>query len=143
MTGFFEKVRLFFSERFRDINRQLLYAAIVLILYGIFLIFAASPGVAYRTNRETFYFINRQLIFLFPTVLVLFGTAFLSFKHIRRLSGLVLVASLVCMVYVVLFGTQIQGCIVVVFVVTFIGRHILLYYPAVLARRTVLVGIYS
>ena len=35
MTGFFEKVRLFFSERFRDINRQLLYAAIVLILYGI------------------------------------------------------------------------------------------------------------
>ncbi|MBO7243738.1 MAG: cell division protein FtsW [Alphaproteobacteria bacterium] len=109
MTGFLEKTRLFFSERFRDINRQLLYAAIVLILYGIFLIFAASPGVAYRTNRETFYFINRQLVFLFPTILVLFGAAFLSFKHIRRLSGLVLIASLVCMVYVVLFGTEIQG----------------------------------
>ena len=109
MGGFLEKIRLFFSERFRDINRQLLYSAVVLILYGIFLIFAASPGVAYRTNRETFYFINRQLIFLFPTVLVLFSTAFLSFKHIRRLSGLILIGSLVCMVYVVLFGTQIQG----------------------------------
>ena len=46
MGGFLEKIRLFFSERFRDINRQLLYSAVVLILYGIFLIFAASPGVA-------------------------------------------------------------------------------------------------
>ena len=109
MFALIEKTRLFFSERFRDINRQLLYAAIVLILYGVFLIFAASPGVAYRTNRETFYFINRQLIFLFPTVLVLFTTAFLSFQQIRRLSGVVLLGALACMVYVVLFGTEIQG----------------------------------
>lgn len=109
MLKLFEKTRSFIAERFRDINRQLLYAAAVLILYGIFLIFAASPGVAYRTNRETFYFINRQLVFLFPAIVVLFTTAFLSFQQIRRLSFLVLVGAVVCMVYVVLFGTEIQG----------------------------------
>ena len=109
MGRLFERMRSFIAERFRDINRQLLYAAAILILYGIFLIFAASPGVAYRTNRETFYFINRQLIFLVPSILVLFTTAFLSFQQIRRLSFCILVGSLVCMVYVVLFGTEIQG----------------------------------
>ena len=109
MLRFVEKTRSFISERFRDINRQLLYAAAILILYGVFLIFAASPGVAYRTNRETFYFINRQLIFLVPAIGVLFITAFLSFQQIRRLSFLVLLGALVCTVYVVLFGTEIQG----------------------------------
>ncbi len=109
MSRFVEQARSFITERFRDINRQLLYAAAILILYGIFLIFAASPGVAYRTNRETFYFINRQLVFLLPAIMVLFFTAFLSFQQIRRLSFLVLVGALFCMVYVVLFGTEIQG----------------------------------
>ena len=81
MAKLFNRARSFISERFRDINRQLLYGAAILILYGIFLIFAASPGVAYRTNRETFYFINRQLVFLFPAILVLFTTAFLLRKY--------------------------------------------------------------
>ena len=58
MRAYIERSRSFIAERFRDINRQLLYAGAVLVLYGVFLIFAASPGVAYRTNRETFYFIN-------------------------------------------------------------------------------------
>ena len=109
MRAYIERARSFIAERFRDINRQLLYAGAVLILYGVFLIFAASPGVAYRTNRETFYFINRQLVFLVPAIIVLFTMAFLSFQQIRRLSFVVLIASLVCMVYVVLFGTEIQG----------------------------------
>ena len=85
MSNLLARVRSFISERFRDINRQLLYAAAVLILYGIFLIFAASPGVAYRTNRETFYFINRQLVFLVPTIFVMFTTAFLSFQQISNI----------------------------------------------------------
>ena len=84
MRAYIERSRSFIAERFRDINRQLLYAGAVLVLYGVFLIFAASPGVAYRTNRETFYFINRQLVFLVPAIIVLFTMAFLSFQQIRK-----------------------------------------------------------
>ena len=36
MGRLFERMRSFIAERFRDINRQLLYAAAILILYGIF-----------------------------------------------------------------------------------------------------------
>lgn len=109
MSGYIDKVQTFLLDRYRSLDRGLLYGAFILILYGIFLIFAASPGVAERTNRETFYFINRQLVFLIPSVFVLFVTSFLSFQQIRRISGIVLIFSILCMIYVVLFGTEIQG----------------------------------
>lgn len=109
MSGYIDKVQTFLLDRYRSLDRGLLYGAFILILYGIFLIFAASPGVAERTNRETFYFINRQLVFLIPSIFVLFVTSFLSFQQIRRISGIVLILSILCMIYVVLFGTEIQG----------------------------------
>lgn len=109
MDSYFKKCRDFISNSYRSLDRGLLYGAFILILYGIFLIFAAGPGVSERTNRETFYFINRQLIFLVPAIGVMLVTAFLDSKLIRRISGVVLICSLVCMVYVVLFGTEIQG----------------------------------
>ena len=109
MQAFIKKYRHFLSDTYRSLDRGLLYSAFILILYGIFLIFAAGPGVAERTHRDTFYFIDRQLIFLVPAVFVLFATALFDFKLVRRISGLVLIGSLICMVYVVLFGTEIQG----------------------------------
>lgn len=107
--NYIDRVQTFLLDRYRSLDRWLLYGAFILILYGIFLIFAAGPGVAGRTNREAYYFINRQLIFLVPSIIVLFLTAFMSFKHIRRLAGIIFLGSVVCMVYVVLFGSEIQG----------------------------------
>ncbi|MBQ9090068.1 MAG: cell division protein FtsW [Alphaproteobacteria bacterium] len=109
MAKFIQKIQSFIIDNYRSLDRGLLYGAFVLILYGIFLIFAAGPGVAERTHRETFYFIYRQLIFLVPAVGVLFVTSFLSFQQIRRISGLVLIGAIICMIWVVLFGTEIQG----------------------------------
>lgn len=109
MSGYIDRLQMFLLDRYRSLDRGLLSGAFVLILYGIFLIFAAGPGVAERTNRDSFYFIYRQLIFLAPAIFVLFTTSFLSFQQIRRISGIVLLISVVCMVYVVLFGTEIQG----------------------------------
>lgn len=109
MSGYIDKIQTFFLDRYRSLDRGLLYSVFILILSGIFLIFAAGPGVAERTNRETFHFIYRQLIFLVPAIFVLFATSFLSFQQIRRISGIVLIVSVLCMVYVVLFGTEIQG----------------------------------
>lgn len=109
MAYYIQKGKEFITDNYRSLDRGLLYSVFILILYGIFLIFAAGPGVAERTNRETFYFIYRQLIFLVPAIGVLFVTAFLSFQQIRRVCGLVLVASVLCMIWVVLFGSEIQG----------------------------------
>lgn len=109
MRAFIQKIRNYVIDNYRSLDRGLLYGVFILILYGIFLIFAAGPGVAERTNRETFYFIYRQLIFLIPAVGVLLFMSVLSFRQIRRVSMLVMIGALVCMIWVVLFGTEIQG----------------------------------
>ncbi len=109
MAGIIQKTKTYISDTYRSLDYGLLYAAVILILYGIFLIFAAGPGVAERTHRDTFYFIYRQLVFLCPAVGVMFIVSLFSFQQVRRLSGLVLIGALVCMVWVVLFGTEIQG----------------------------------
>ena len=109
MRNYIQKAKEYITDNYRSLDKGLLYGAFILILYGVFLIFAAGPGVAERTNRDAFYFIYRQLIFLVPAIGVLFIMAFLSFQQIRRISGLVLIGSVTCMVWVVLFGTEIQG----------------------------------
>ena len=101
MSGDLKKLCSYVKTGYLSLDSGLFYGIAVLILYGIFLTFAASPGVAERTNRETFYFINRQLVFLVPAIMVLCVTTFLDTKLIRRISGLVLIGSLICMVYVV------------------------------------------
>ncbi len=106
---YLDKIQSFFLDRYRSLDRGLLYGGFILILYGILLTFAASPGVAARTDRETFYFIYRQLLFLLPGIMVLFATSFLSFKQIRIVSLLVLVGAMGLMVLIALFGSEIQG----------------------------------
>ena len=109
MSAYLKKLCSYIKTGYLSLDSGLFYGVVILILYGVFLTFAASPGVAERTNRETFYFINRQLIFLVPAIMVLCITTFLDTKLIRRISGLVLIGAVICMVYVVLFGTEIQG----------------------------------
>ncbi len=109
MAGIIQKTKTYISDTYRSLDHGLLYAAFILILYGIFLIFAAGPGVAERTHRDTFYFIYRQLIFLCPAVGVMFVASFFPFQLVRRISGLVLLGAVACMVWVILFGTEIQG----------------------------------
>ncbi len=109
MAGMIQKAKTYISDTYRSLDHGLMCAAFILILYGIFLIFAAGPGVAERTHRDTFYFIYRQLIFLCPAVGVLFVSSFFSFQQVRRISGLILLGAMACMVWVILFGTEIQG----------------------------------
>ncbi len=105
----FEKIKSFLINRYRSLDKGLLHASFILILFGIFLTFAASPAVAERNHFDSFHFIKRQFVFLGPALLVLFLTSFLSFQQIRRVSGLIFLGALICMVYVSFWGTEING----------------------------------
>ncbi len=104
-----QKIQSFCVNHYRSMDKGLLTGAFVLLLFGLFLTFAASPGVAERNHIDPYHFIKRQLVFIGPAVLVMMGVAFLSFKSVRRLSGLILVGALCGMVYVLLFGVEIKG----------------------------------
>ncbi len=109
MAGIIQKTKTYVVDNYRSLDHGLLYASFVLIIYGIFLIFAAGPGVSERTNRDTFYFVYRQLVFLMPAIGTMFFVSLLSFKQVRRISGLALIGAIVCMIWIVLFESKIQG----------------------------------
>jgi cell division protein FtsW len=91
------------------VDRLILAALAVLMLGGLVLSLAASPPVAVRMDRDPFYFVNRQVLFLIPAVLVLLATSLLSPRHIRRLALAVFVVSLTLVAATLLFGAEVKG----------------------------------
>ena len=77
-----------------DGRPAVLAALFGLMLAGIILSLAASPPVAARLNLDAFHFVNRHVLFLAPTVVVLLATSFLSPRQIRRVALLVFLVSL-------------------------------------------------
>jgi cell division protein FtsW len=79
------------------------------MLAGIVLSLAASPEVAGRLGLEPFYFVDRQILYLIPTVAVLLSVSFLTPRQIRRLSLMVFLVSLAMVAATPYFGANIKG----------------------------------
>src|ERR1700745_204662 len=78
-----------FSEWWRTIDRLTLAAVGILMLGGLVLCLAASPPVATRICLDPFHFVNRQVLFLIPAMLVLIATSFLSPHEVRKVALIV------------------------------------------------------
>ncbi|MFN3659287.1 MAG: putative lipid II flippase FtsW [Pseudolabrys sp.] len=98
-----------FGEWWWTVDKLTLAAIGALMLAGVVLSLAASPPVAGRLGLEPFYFVNRHILFLFPTIAVLLGVSFLSPRQIRRLAIVVFAASLVLVALTPVFGAEIKG----------------------------------
>ncbi len=98
-----------FAEWWWTVDRLTLAAIGALMLAGVVLSLAASPPVAGRLGLDPFYFVNRHILFLIPTLIVLLGVSFLTGKQIRRLSLLVFAASMVLVALTPMFGAEIKG----------------------------------
>ena len=94
---------------FRSIDRGILYSALLLMFFGLFLTFAAGPVVAERRNYEWSYFVYKHIMFMPVGICILMGTALLPVQWARRLSFFVFIGSLLGMVAVLLVGTHFQG----------------------------------
>jgi len=91
------------------IDRWLLAAIVMLIVAGLVFSMAGSPPVAERLHLATFYFVNRQAIFLAPAIAVMFGVSLLSPRHIRRAALVVFVVALALVVATLFFGQEVKG----------------------------------
>ena len=98
-----------FGDWWWTIDRATLAALIGLMLGGIILSLAASPPVAARLNLDAFHFVNRHILFLAPTIVVLLVTSLLSPRQVRRLALLVFLVSLVLCALTPVFGAEIKG----------------------------------
>ncbi|MDR6952253.1 cell division protein FtsW [Ancylobacter sp. 3268] len=98
------------GEWWWTVDRLLLGALAALMIIGIVLALAASPPVASRLGiADPFHFVNRQVMFLVPALIVLIGTSFLSPKNIRRVSLLLFVVCLGLLCATLVFGPEVKG----------------------------------
>lgn len=98
-----------FGEWWWTVDKLTLAAFGALMLAGIVLSLAASPEVAGRLGLEPFFFVDRHILYLFPTVAMLLAVSFLTPRQIRRLSVVVLLISLALVAATPHFGADIKG----------------------------------
>lgn len=91
------------------IDRPLLALLLIIITFGIVLVTAASPPVATRIGLGQYHFLIRHIIVLIPSIAIMLGISLLDVKQIWRLSAIMLAASIVALVYVLMFGVEIKG----------------------------------
>jgi cell division protein FtsW len=98
-----------FSDWWWTVDRLLLAALAILILAGLVFLMAGGPPVAERLGLSTFHFVNRQVLFLVPALLILLPVSFLSLRHVRRLALFVYLVSMVLILLAFQFGPEIKG----------------------------------
>src|SRR3954453_16226675 len=91
------------------VDRLMLAALAVLMLTGIVLSLAASPAVATRIGLDAFYFVNRQAMFLIPSLVVMIATSFLAPRQIRRVALVVFFLALAMTAATLFFGAEVKG----------------------------------
>jgi cell division protein FtsW len=98
-----------FSDWWWTVDRLLLAALAILMLSGLVFLMAGGPPVAERLGLSTFHFVNRQVLFLLPALLIMLPVSFLSLRHIRRLALLVYIGGMVMVMLAFQFGPEIKG----------------------------------
>jgi cell division protein FtsW len=101
--------RTLFGEWWWTVDRLTLAAIGALMLAGVVLSLAASPPVAGRLGLDPFYFVNRHILFLLPSIAVMLGVSFLNPQQVRRLSLIIFAVSLVLAAATPFFGPEIKG----------------------------------
>jgi cell division protein FtsW len=101
--------RTFVGDWWWTIDRLLLAALGALMVSGLVFLMAGGPPVAERLGLSTFHFVNRQVVYLLPTMALLVAVSFLSLRHVRRLALLVYGVGMALCILALEFGPEIKG----------------------------------
>ena len=101
--------RSFFSEWWWTVDKWFIVSLGALMVFGVVLALAASPAVAERLGLPAFHFVNRQLLYLVPAVVVIVTTSFLPPRLVRRAALFVFVVGMAGVVAALLFGAEVKG----------------------------------
>src|SRR4051812_22524406 len=91
------------------VDRALLAGLGGLMTAGLVFLMAGGPPVAERLGLPTFHFLNRQVVYLLPTIGLILAVSFLSLRHIRRLALVTYSVGIVLCVAALNFGPGIKG----------------------------------
>jgi cell division protein FtsW len=91
------------------VDRFLLAALGTLMVTGLVLLMAGGPPVAERLGLSTFHFVNRQVLYLAPALMILLTVSFLPLRHVRRLALVTYLVGIALCLMALKFGPEIKG----------------------------------
>ncbi len=109
MNSFPRTDRSMMAQWWWTVDRVSLFVIFALILGGVVVALAASPPVAERLDLGPFHFVYRQMIFVIPTLVCLFGISLLSARGVRRVAAVIFCLGLILMVLTLLIGPEVKG----------------------------------
>lgn len=109
MSAFSRKDTSFLGNWWWTVDRWTMAAAVLLILVGVMLIFAASPAVAEGRNFSPYHFVQRHLVFLPFAAATLLLTSMLSVQGIIRLGVTIFVLAIFLMLLTLGLGHETKG----------------------------------
>lgn len=98
-----------FGQWWWTVDKLTLFLLAIILFIGTVLVMAASPSIADSRGLPAFYFVQKQIIFLVLSVSIMFFFSILSPVHIRRISLLGLIISILLLVVVLAFGAEVKG----------------------------------
>lgn len=97
------------SQWWWTVDRWSVVAVVCLIVIGAVLSLAASPAIAMKYEYPVFHYVNRTLLYLAPSTLLLFSASLLTPVQVRRLAAVVFLISIVLMILTLFIGPEING----------------------------------
>ena len=109
MINFSRNSRSIINNWWWTVDKVLLSLITVLIVFGIFLNFSASPAVANRIGADTFHFVKRQLFFLPLAYILMLAISMQGLKTIRRIAIVGYIAIVFLMILTLFWGEETKG----------------------------------
>lgn len=91
------------------VDRGLIGAFMVLVVFGLALIATASPPVAEHLGLGHYHFLIRHVIMLVPALGIMFFTSMLQRRQVWRLATIAFLGSVIAMIAVLFTGMEIKG----------------------------------
>jgi len=91
------------------VDKLTLSLLMLIIFIGAFLVFSASPAVARINNFPDYHFIEKQVVFIFGALAILFSVSMMRLKNIRRLSIVCYIIFFLLMIVTLFAGYETKG----------------------------------
>ncbi len=92
-----------------SVDHTLLLCFFILMFLGVFLTMSGSPAVADRLHLDSFYFVQRHLVLLVPTIGAMMFLSLLSRQNIQLAAFVLLGVITILLILTPIFGQQIKG----------------------------------
>jgi cell division protein FtsW len=97
------------AEWWWTVDRELLFALIALMGFGVLLSFAASPPVAERIGLGPWHFTQRHVIFCIPALAAVFLASLVNARWARVIGLVTLVGGVVLLALTLRYGVEVKG----------------------------------